>query len=125
MTAGTSGPLAEIKVLEAAQVVAGPVCGMLLADLGAEIIKVERIVGGDDLRRFVPPDIDGESTAYMMVNRNKRGIALDLKTDGGKEAFARLARGTDILIENFRKGVMERFGIGYETLKQDNPGLIY
>ena len=124
MTAG-QGPLAGLKVVELAHIMAGPVCGLMLADMGADVIKVEKVPGGDDSRRFVPPDIDGEPAAYMMMNRNKRGIAVDLKSDGGKAVLRRLLSTADVVIENYRRGTMERFGLGYETLKRDNPGLIY
>ena len=125
MTSQPTGPLAGVKVLEVAQVVAGPTCGFMLADLGADVIKVERVPGGDDTRRMTPPEIDGESAAFMMLNRNKRGIALNLKTDGGHDVLSRLARGADVIIENFRKGAMERLGFGYDALAVDNPGLIF
>ena len=105
--------------------VAGPTCGYLLADFGADVVKVERVPGGDDTRRMTPPEIDGESAAFMMLNRNKRGIALNLKTDGGRAAFLRLVREADVVVENYRKGAMERLGLGYETLRVENPGLIY
>ena len=119
------GPLAGLKVIELAHIMAGPVCGLMLADMGADVIKVEKVPGGDDSRRFVPPDIDGEPAAYMMMNRNKRGIAVDLKSAGGKAVLRRLLSTADVVIENYRRGTMERFGLGYETLKHDNPGLIY
>jgi crotonobetainyl-CoA:carnitine CoA-transferase CaiB-like acyl-CoA transferase len=125
MTTVNHGPLAGVKVIELAHIMAGPVCGLMLADMGADVIKVEKIPGGDDSRRFVPPDIDGEPAAYMMMNRNKRGIAVDLKSDGGKAVLRRLLGTADVVIENYRRGTMERFGLGYETLKRDNPGLIY
>jgi len=118
------GPLAGLKVIELAHIMAGPVCGRMLADLGADVIKVERIPGGDASRGFLPPDLGGESAAFMMLNRNKRGIALDLKTDAGREVVRRLARRADVVIENYRAGTLERLGLGYETLRQDNPGLI-
>ena len=124
MTAG-QGPLAGLKVVELAHIMAGPVCGLMLADMGADVIKVEKVPGGDDSRRFVPPDIDGEPAAYMMMNRNKRGIAVDLKSADGQAVLRRLLRTADVVIENYRQGTMERFGLGYETLKRDNPGLIY
>jgi len=104
---------------------AGPVCAMLLADMGANVTKVEKIPGGDDARRMVPPTMCGESAAFLIVNRNKRGIALNLKTDAGRGVLRRLLQGTDVLIENFRRGVMERLGFGYETLEKINPRLIY
>ena len=125
MTSEPSGPLAGVRVLEIAQVVAGPTCGFMLADLGADVIKVERVPGGDDTRRMTPPEIDGESAAFLMLNRNKRGIALDLKSDGGHAVLLRLAATADVVIENFRKGAMERLGLGYDALAADNPGLIY
>jgi crotonobetainyl-CoA:carnitine CoA-transferase CaiB-like acyl-CoA transferase len=120
-----SGPLAGVKVLELAHIMAGPVCGLMLADMGADVIKVEKIPGGDDSRRFLPPDIQGESAAFMMMNRNKRGIAVDLKTEGGKAVLRRLATAADVLVENYRAGTMEKLGLGYDALRRDNPGLIY
>src|SRR5215475_8170119 len=120
-----SGPLSGMKVIELAHIMAGPVCGLMLADMGASIIKVEKHPGGDDSRGFLPPAIEGESAAFMMMNRNKRGIALDLKTDAGKEVLRRLLADADAVIENYRTGTMERLGFGYETLRKSNPGLIY
>jgi crotonobetainyl-CoA:carnitine CoA-transferase CaiB-like acyl-CoA transferase len=120
-----SGPLSGMKVIELAHIMAGPVCGLMLADMGASVIKVEKYPGGDDSRRFLPPALEGESAAFMMVNRNKRGIALDLKTDAGKEVLRRLLADADALIENYRAGTMERLGFGYEALRKANPGLIY
>jgi len=114
-----------MKVIELAHVMAGPVCGLMLADMGADVIKVEKISGGDDSRRMLPPEIGGESAAFMMVNRNKRGIALDLKKTGGKKVLHRLIEDGDCVIENFRHDTMHRLGIGYEDLRKINPGLIY
>ena len=125
MKADANGPLVGVTVLELAHIMAGPCCGMLLADLGAEVIKVERIPGGDDSRRFATVDIAGESPTFMMMNRNKRGIAVDLKTEGGKEVVRRLLAKADVVIENYRSGTMERFGLGYDSLKEANAGLIY
>jgi len=119
------GPLEGLKVIELSQIMAGPTCGMLLADMGAEVIKVERIPAGDDTRTYSEPSVNGESAAFMMMNRNKRSIALDLKTEGAKEVIKRLAAAADVLTENYRKGTMEKLGIGYEVLKRLNPGLIY
>ena len=119
------GPLTGLKVVELAHIMAGPVCGLMLADMGADVIKVEKVPGGDDSRRFLPPDIGGESAAFMMMNRNKRGIAIDLKQDAGRDVLRRLLAGADAVIENYRQGTMERLGLGYETLRQANPGLIY
>lgn len=119
------GPLKGMKVVELAHIMAGPACGLMLADMGADVIKVEKAAGGDDSRRFLPPDIEGESAAFMMMNRNKRGISLDLKKPKGKEALLRLLKEADCVIENYRHDTMERLGLGYETLKELNPGLIY
>ncbi len=114
-----------MRVIELAHIMAGPVCGLMLADLGADVIKVEKAGGGDDSRRFVPPEINGEPAAFLMMNRNKRGIALDLKSEEGKQVLKRLVKDADVLIENYRRGTMERLGLGYEELKKINPGLIY
>ena len=119
-----AGPLQGCRVVELAHIMAGPVCGLMLADMGAEVIKVEKL-SGDDTRRMLPPDIAGEPAAFMMMNRNKRGIALDLKHPDGKAALLRLLDEADVVIENYRKGTMEKLGLGYETLKARNPGLIY
>ena len=97
----------------------------MLADMGADVIKIERIPIGDDSRQMLTPSIKGESAAFMMMNRNKRGLALDLKKPKGQEVLKRLVKNADALIENYRKGTMEKFGLGYESLKAINPGLIY
>ena len=118
------GPLAGMKVIELAHIMAGPVCGLMLADLGADVIKVEK-PGGDDTRHFLPPDIAGISAAFLMMNRNKRGICLDLKGPDGVAVLKRLLADADVVIENYRLGTMERFGLSYEALRKINPGLIY
>ena len=120
-----SGPLAGLKVLELAQIMAGPTCGLLLADLGADVIKVERIPGGDDTRAMNRPSVNGESAAFMAMNRNKRGIALNLKMPAAVEALKRMVAQADVLTENYRKGAMDKLGLGYEALKSVNPRLIY
>jgi crotonobetainyl-CoA:carnitine CoA-transferase CaiB-like acyl-CoA transferase len=120
-----SGPLADVKVIELAHIMAGPVCGLMLADMGADVIKVEKLPGGDDSRRFLPPDVKGESAAFLMMNRNKRGIAIDLKNDAGKEVLRRLLATADAVTENYRADTMDRLDLGYEALKRINPGLIY
>jgi crotonobetainyl-CoA:carnitine CoA-transferase CaiB-like acyl-CoA transferase len=125
MTQARKGPLTGMRVIELAHIMAGPVCGLMLADLGADVIKVEKANGGDDSRRFLPPDINGEPAAFMMMNRNKRGIALDLKSEEGKEVLLRLVKDADVLIENYRRDTMDKLGLGYEELKKINPGLIY
>lgn len=125
MGEGTFGPLAGMKVIELAHIMAGPTCGLMLADLGANVIKVEKTNGGDDTRRTLPPDVNGESAAFLMMNRNKRGIALDLKSEKGREILIRLIEDADALIENYRRDTMTKLGLGYEDLKKINPGLIY
>jgi crotonobetainyl-CoA:carnitine CoA-transferase CaiB-like acyl-CoA transferase len=117
-------PLDSVRVLDLSRVLAGPFCGALLADLGADVIKVEDTQSGDESRTW-PPHRDGESAAYLVDNRNKRGIAVDLKAPEGVEIVRRLARRADVLIENFRTGTMEQFGLGYDVLASANPGLIY
>lgn len=124
-TPAASGPLAGLLVLELAQIMAGPSCGALLADLGAEVIKVERMPGGDDTRRYAAPSVNGESAAFMMMNRNKRGIAVDLKSEGGRGVLERLAGRADVLVENYRRGALDRLGLGYDALHALNPALIY
>jgi crotonobetainyl-CoA:carnitine CoA-transferase CaiB-like acyl-CoA transferase len=119
------GPLAGLKVIELAHVMAGPTCGLMLADMGADVIKLEKLPDGDDSRRSIPPTIHGESAAYLMMNRNKRGIAVDLKRTEGQEIASRLLGTADVVIENFRKGTMERLGLSYDVLRVINPGLIY
>jgi len=123
-SAKPTGPLQGMKVIELAHIMAGPVCGLMLADMGADVIKVEK-PDGDDSRRFVPPKIGDESAAYMMMNRNKRGIALNLKDPSAVEALRRLLAEADVVIENYRMGTMERLGLGYDTLRELNPRLIY
>lgn len=120
-----TGPLRGVRVLELAHVMAGPVCGLMLGDMGADVVKIERLPGGDGTRGFVPPEIGGESAAFMMLNRGKRGVALDLRDPRGVEVVRRLARHADVLIENFRVGTMERMGLGWESLRADNPRLVY
>jgi crotonobetainyl-CoA:carnitine CoA-transferase CaiB-like acyl-CoA transferase len=119
------GPLAGVKVIELAHIMAGPICGLMLADMGADVIKVEKVPDGDDTRRMVPPTMDGESAAFMILNRNKRGVSLNLKSPGGKAVLEKMLVTADVVIENYRPGTMERFGLGYETLHKMNPALIY
>src|ERR1700724_3633784 len=120
-----TGPLTGLKVIDLSHVMAGPTCAMLLADVGADVIKVEKIPGGDDARRMAPPAIAGESAAFLMMNRNKRGIALDLKAEAGRTVLSRLLQHADVLIENYRRGTMERMGFGYEALHAPYPRLIF
>jgi crotonobetainyl-CoA:carnitine CoA-transferase CaiB-like acyl-CoA transferase len=121
----TTGPLKDVKVIDLSHIMAGPACSMLLADMGADVIKVERMPDGDDSRRMVPPAIADQSAAFLIMNRNKRGIALDLRTEGGRNVLSRLLKNADVLIENFRRGTMERMGLGYDALHALNPKLIY
>ena len=118
------GPLKGTKVLELAQIMAGPACGLMLADLGADVIKIEKIPEGDDSRKFLPPDVKGESAAFMIMNRGKRGLGLNLKDKMGIDIFKKMVAKSDVVVENFRKGTLERLGIGYEELKKINPKII-
>ncbi len=118
-------PLAGVVVLDLSRVLAGPYCGLMLADMGADVIKVENPDGGDDSRSFSEPNYRGVSTYFLTVNRNKRSVALDLKAPEGRAAFLKLVAKADVVLENFRTGVMERLGLGYETLKAVRPSLIY
>ena len=120
-----AGPLSGVKVLDLTQIMAGPMCTMLLADMGADVIKIERPGTGDDTRRMgsrLTGDISG---GFLALNRNKRSITLDLRSDDGKAVFRRMAETADIVVENFRPGVMDRLGLGYETLSEINARLIY
>lgn len=118
------GPLVGMRVLDLSHVMAGPTCALMLADMGADVVKVEKIDGGDDTRRMLPPAINGEPAAFMMMNRNKRGLAVDLKHPKGKEVLKRLAKTADVLIENYRHDTLIRLGLGYDVLSEINPGLI-
>ena len=122
----TTFPLAldGIRVLDLSRVIAGPWCGALLGDFGADVIKVEDTDAGDESRTW-PPRKDGETAAYLLFNRNKRGMTLDLKSPEGVEVIKALVRKSDVLVENFRTGTMESFGLGYDVLAEINPRLIY
>lgn len=117
-------PLQNIRVLDLSRVLAGPYCTMVLGDLGAEVIKVEP-PEGDETRGWGPPFAGGESAYYLCVNRNKRGIVVNLKTDEGREILRNLALQSDVLVENFRPGTLKKFGLDFETLHDLNPGLVY
>ena len=119
-----SEPLLDMRVLDLSRVLAGPFCSMLLADMGAEVIKLEIPERGDDSREF-PPFIDAESLYYVNLNRGKKSITLNLKSDEGKQIFNELVKKSDVLLENFRPGTMERLGLGYHDIKQINPRLVY
>jgi crotonobetainyl-CoA:carnitine CoA-transferase CaiB-like acyl-CoA transferase len=119
------GPLAGIRVLDLTRALSGPFATMILGDLGADVIKVEDTWHGDDTRRWGPP-FQGDDAAYFLsINRNKRGLSVNLKTPEGQQIVQRLAAGSDILMENFRPGTAARLGLGYEELSGQNPGLIY
>ena len=114
-----------MKILDCSQILAGPFCSMLLADMGAEVIKIEKPNGGDDTRRFGPPFIESESVAFMAMNRNKRSIVIDFKKKSGIEIMKRLTKNSDVIIENYRTGAMDKLGLGYEDLKKINNKIIY
>jgi len=118
-------PLDDILVVDLTRVLAGPFCTMNLADLGANVIKIEQPGRGDDTRQWGPPFAEGESAYYLSVNRNKRGITLNLQHERAREILRALIRKADVVIENFKLGSMEEWGLGYEALKQINPKLVY
>lgn len=121
-----SAALGELVVLDFSRVLAGPFATMLLGDLGAEVIKVERPGIGDETRSWGPPfDAGGTSTYFQSVNRNKRSVVLDLASEAGRAEALALARGADVVIENFRPGLMDELGLGYDALSAENPGLIF
>lgn len=119
------GPLDGLKIIDLSQVWAGPIGSMLLGDLGAEIIKIEPPKTGEQARAWTPPNCQGESPHFLAANRNKKSVTINLKTEKGKEIFFRLAREADVLLENFRPGVMRKLGLHYEVLRSINPRLIY
>ena len=126
------GPLEGIRVLDLSRAMAGPYCTMMLGDLGADVIKVERPGSGDESRGWGPPFVGqsddkypGESAYFLSVNRNKRSITVNLKSSDGQEVIKRLVDSCDVFVENFRTGVLEKLGMGYEDLKKLNPGLVY
>lgn len=122
-------PLAGLRVLDLSRLLPGPFCSLLLADFGADVIKVEDTGGGDYIR-WAPPRYEGAEPSaggapFLALNRGKRSIRLDLKTDGGRAALLALVRDADVVLESFRPGVMDRLGVGYARLRQENPGLVY
>ncbi len=117
-------PLQNVKVLDISQIMAGPYCTMVLADMGADVTKVEKIKGGDDSRQM-GPYINDESTCFSQINRNKKSISLNLKDDRAREIFYRLAEEADVIVENYRTGVTKSLQIDYDTIKAINPGIIY
>ena len=124
-TSKVPGPLAGIRVLDLTRALAGPFATMVLGDLGADVIKVEDVWHGDDTRRWGPP-FQGDDAAYFLsINRNKRGLSVNVKTPEGRQIVQGLARVSDIMMENFRPGTAARLGLGYEELSTRNPALIY
>ena len=118
-------PLEGVRVLDLSRVLAGPYATMMLADLGADVLKVEHPERGDDTRHWGPPFAGGESAYFLSVNRNKRSVGVDLKSEAGLEKVKELAASADVLIENMRRGALAKMGLGYEVLKELNPGLVY
>jgi crotonobetainyl-CoA:carnitine CoA-transferase CaiB-like acyl-CoA transferase len=118
-------PLSGIRVADFSRVLAGPLATMLLGDLGADVVKVERPDTGDDTRTWGPPFVGDDAAYFLSLNRNKRSIALDLSTEEGASAAGKLARSADVVVENFRPGLMERFGLDYPTLAAERPDLVY
>ncbi|MFL5385212.1 MAG: CaiB/BaiF CoA transferase family protein [Longimicrobiaceae bacterium] len=129
MTPPSAGPLAGLRVLDLSRVLAGPLCTMVLGDLGAEVVKVEHPAGGDDTRAWGPPWAEGpagrESAYYLSVNRNKRSVAADLKSEEGRALVRRLAEDADVVVENFVPGALERMGLGWDALSALNPRLVW
>src|SRR5438128_7979799 len=119
------GPLDGIRVLDLTRALAGPYCTLLLGDMGADVVKIEQPGGGDETRQWGPPFIDDQSSYFLSINRNKRSITLDLKSEQGREVLERLTCWADVLVENFRPGTMDRFGLGYERAHALNPSLIF
>ena len=118
-------PLSGIRVADFSRVLAGPLATMLLADLGADVIKIERPETGDDTRGWGPPFVGGDAAYFLSLNRNKRSVTLDLSSDEGRSAARRLALASDVVVENFRPGLMERFGLDHGSLAAEHPRLVY
>ena len=125
MSEANSGPLNGVRVLDLTRVLAGPYCTMFLGDLGAEIVKVEQPGVGDDTRGWGPPFVGGESAYFLCINRNKKSITVDFKSNEGVAIIRQLSERADVLIENFRPGAMDRLGLGEKELRATNPKLIY
>ena len=121
---GNQKLLDGVKIIELSHIMAAPTCGQLLADMGADVVKVERLPKGDDTRRFGRSE-DGDSAAFAMMNRNKSGLGLNLKTERGRSILRTLIDKSDVFIENYRMGAMEHYGVGWEKVRESNPRLIY
>ena len=124
MTTRNTGLLHGLRVIEMSHIMAAPTCGQIFADMGADVIKVKRVPSGDDTRRFGEGE-QGDSAAFAMMNRNKRGLAVNTRSPEGRMALHRIIAQADVFIENYRKGAMEHFGIGWEDMREINPRLIY
>jgi|TARA_B100001750_G_scaffold236380_1_gene240136 crotonobetainyl-CoA:carnitine CoA-transferase CaiB-like acyl-CoA transferase len=122
---GVKRALDGVQILDCTQILAGPFCTMLLADMGADVIKIEKPAGGDDTRRMGPPFVDDTAAAFLMVNRNKRSITVDLKNENGIYIFKELAKKSDILVENLRPGTMEKLGLSYSEIRSIKPEIVY
>ncbi len=120
-----AGPLSGTRVIDLTRALAGPYCTLLLGDMGADVIKIELPGSGDETRQWGPPFLEGESSYFMSVNRNKRSVTLDLKSASGLEALHRLTRSADVLVENFRPGTMDRLGLSFDRAHELNPSLIF
>ena len=118
-------PLSGVRVIDVTQIMAGPFCTMLLGDMGADVIKIEKPDGGDDIRRSGPPFVAGDSAAFLNIGRNKRSVVIDIKTPEGSKIVRRLARAADIFVQNLRPGRIEGFGLGYDDLRAVNPSIVY
>lgn len=121
----TAGPLTGVRVLDFTRILAGPWCTQLLGDMGADVVKVEPVTKGDDTRTWGPPFVDGQSTYFMCCNRNKRSLAIDIKSSAGRAIIHKLAATSDVFIENYIPGKLEKMGYGYEALRAINPRLVY
>ena len=119
------GALSNIKVLDLSRILAGPWASQTLADLGADVIKIERPGSGDDTRQWGPPYMQGESAYYMCANRGKRSVCIDMDTAQGQAQIQELSSSSDIVIENFKVGQLAKYHLDYKTLSEPNPGLIY
>ena len=118
-------PLTGVRVVDVTQIMAGPFCSMLLGDMGADVIKIEKPDGGDDVRRSGPPFVAGESATFLNIGRNKRSVVIDMKRPEGAEIVRGMARDAEIFVQNLRPGRLEGFGLGYENIRAVNPAIVY
>jgi crotonobetainyl-CoA:carnitine CoA-transferase CaiB-like acyl-CoA transferase len=125
MASSRNPPLGGVRVLDLSRVLAGPYCTMVLADLGADVVKVERPEGGDETRTWGPPFVAGEAAYFLSLNRGKRSVAIDLGDDAGRDLALELCAGARVVVENFKVGGADRLGVGYESVRALNPGVVY